>query len=77
MTSSEIDVRLGQRIRNFRRANPALTTIHIADHLGIAESEVLAMEDGRVRPTARQIILLAELLDVLPSWLFKAPADGH
>ena len=70
LSEARMDHLLGERIKKARKASPAMTSELVASFLQISLSELAELEAGHLRPTADQIMLLADLMDVSPSWFF-------
>ena len=64
---------IGKRIRTAREAFPAMTPEMVAGYLQITVQEFVEFEAGQVCPSPDQIVLLADLMDVSPSWFLA----GH
>ena len=73
MSQMNADRWIGKRIRMAREAFPAMNPELVASYLQISVQEFAELEAGHVRPSPDQIMLLADLMDVSPSWFFA----GH
>jgi Zn-dependent peptidase ImmA (M78 family)/DNA-binding XRE family transcriptional regulator len=60
MVSDESPYVLGERLREARRAR-GLTQAEAAQHLGVSRPTLIAVEQGRRRPTPTELVTLAEL----------------
>ena len=61
---------IGKRIRMAREAFPAMSPELVARYLQITVQEFAKFEAGQLRPSPDQIMLMADLMDVSPSWFF-------
>ncbi len=68
-TPSQIDAQIGARLRN-RREDVGLTLAELALILGIDESDLEAIESGRMRAGPKLIGSAADALGVSVHWFF-------
>ncbi len=75
-----VDDTLGGRIVRAREA-AGLSTIEIAEQLGVDEATVTAWESDRSEPRSHRLVTLAGLVQVSPTWLIvghgEAPAEDN
>jgi transcriptional regulator with XRE-family HTH domain len=69
-TPSQIDVQIGERLRN-RREDMGLSQTELALTLGIDESDLVAIENGRMRAGPQLLGSAAEALGVSVHWFFS------
>lgn len=70
MAGLDIDLRVASRVKQARRLHPAMTEQHVAAFLESTVEEFQRIEDGAVRLTGEQLLLLSDLMQVAPSWFF-------
>lgn len=69
ITASEVDRRVGDRIRR-RRILMGLTQDQLGEALGISYQQIQKYETGANRVSAGRLYLIADRLDVSPGWFF-------
>ncbi|WP_300389871.1 helix-turn-helix transcriptional regulator [Henriciella sp.] len=68
-SASDVDAIVGERIRR-RRILTGQTQDQLGDALGVSYQQIQKYETGANRVSAGRLYLLAEQLDVSPSWFF-------
>ena len=68
-SASEVDAVVGERIRR-RRILTGQTQDQLGDALGVSYQQIQKYETGANRVSAGRLYLLAEQLEVSPSWFF-------
>ena len=68
-SATEVDAVVGERIRR-RRILTGQTQDQLGDALGVSYQQIQKYETGANRVSAGRLYLLAEQLDVAPSWFF-------
>ena len=63
------------RLLVWSRTHIGISVEDVAVELGVPVAEVLKMERGEGRPQPEQLLVLAELFRVQPSWFFPAVHD--
>lgn len=74
-TATDIDAIVGERIRR-RRILTGQTQDQLGDALGVSYQQIQKYETGSNRVSAGRLYLLAEQLDVSPSWFFDGLASA-
>ena len=77
-TATDIDSIVGERIRR-RRILTGQTQDQLGDALGVSYQQIQKYETGANRVSAGRLYLLAEQLEVAPSWFFDGlagPREG-
>ena len=69
-----IDEKIGRLITR-GRTHVGLTLEDAAVEIGISAADMLKMERGESRPQPEQLIAMAELFRVTPSWFFPTAGD--
>lgn len=75
MARSDVRISIANRIHRARCLHPHMTPTHAADFLGISVEQYLRLEVGENQVTGEQIVLLADLMNVQPSWFFDGLKD--
>lgn len=70
LTASEIDTIVGERIRR-QRILTGQTQDQLGDALGVSYQQIQKYETGANRVSAGRLYLLAQRLEVSPSWFFE------
>jgi transcriptional regulator with XRE-family HTH domain len=73
--STDIDIRIGQLIRERRRAL-SMTQDDLAKSLGIAQHQLQKYETGENRISASRLVELARTLEVAITWFYQW-TDAH
>ena len=69
-----IDEKIGRLITR-GRTHIGLSLEDAAVEIGVSASDMLKMERGESRPLPEQLIVMAELFRVTPSWFFPTAGD--
>lgn len=69
--ANQVDRQVGERMRR-RRILLGLTQDQVADALGISYQQIQKYETGANRISAGRLAQIAEVLEIMPGWLFGA-----
>lgn len=70
MSILTMDLHVRRRVKQARCRHLSMTALRAANFLEISVADFVRMENGTLRPTGEQLVLLADLMSVEPSWFF-------
>ena len=69
--ATDVQRTIGSRIREARQSFPEMSIVRASAFLDVSPVEFERFENGQARPTPEQVILLADLMNLEPSWFFR------